>query len=178
MPPLGTTRNQVNGDGSTIYEDVERNDQADEVRNNEVVRPDKQHLTGNIMLLRLPSTYEIVASATKAKLVQRNIKDEDGMLIAPHKLYEKLTEGTLFIALVSFRPSCSRRIIHTRRITYTLNNSRSLIKGTATRGAPTRQPYTKASTLRMRVRTLPPVPDAAVDDAFKTFESLSKKRRV
>jgi hypothetical protein len=64
---------------------VRGKDQADEVRNNEVrvfisfvrgmvlslevqkfstvtewvVRPDKQHLPGNIMLLRLPSTYEV-----------------------------------------------------------------------------------------------------------------------
>jgi hypothetical protein len=135
----------------------------------------------------------------EAKLVQRNIKDEDGMLIAPHKLYEKLTEGTLFIALVSFQTFVFKEdyphkthfsylldfyilsnniLIFDRRITYTSNNSRSLIKGTATRGAPTRQPYTKASTPQMHVRTPPPVPDAAVDDVFKTFESLSKKRRV
>ncbi|KAJ7809383.1 hypothetical protein B0H14DRAFT_3881013 [Mycena olivaceomarginata] len=150
MPPLGTTRNQVNasrpttlgvhefgdtfvrkfdtsgrygkyflnGNNHMFTANIVAEDQADEVRNNEVrvsisfvweivpslevqkfstvtewvVRPDKQHLTGNIMLLRLPSTHEIVASATKAKLVQRNIKDEDGMLIAPHELYEKLTE--------------------------------------------------------------------------------------
>ncbi|KAJ6627743.1 hypothetical protein B0H10DRAFT_2210259 [Mycena sp. CBHHK59/15] len=37
----------------------------------------------------------------KAKLVQRHYKDEDGNLIAPHKLYEKLTEGTLFLAQIS-----------------------------------------------------------------------------
>ncbi|KAJ7234425.1 hypothetical protein C8J57DRAFT_1249197 [Mycena rebaudengoi] len=37
----------------------------------------------------------------KAKLVQRQYKDEDGILIAPHEVYEKLTEGTLFSAQIS-----------------------------------------------------------------------------
>ncbi|KAJ7674295.1 hypothetical protein B0H17DRAFT_1208103 [Mycena rosella] len=37
----------------------------------------------------------------KAKLVQRPYKDEDGFLIAPHELYSKLTEGTLFSAQIS-----------------------------------------------------------------------------
>ncbi|KAJ6556236.1 hypothetical protein B0H19DRAFT_1152234 [Mycena capillaripes] len=37
----------------------------------------------------------------KAKLVQRAYKDEDGNLIAPHELYSKLTEGTLFSAQIS-----------------------------------------------------------------------------
>jgi hypothetical protein len=33
-----------------------------------------------------------------SKLVQRDYKDLDGDLIAPHELYENLTEGTLFSA--------------------------------------------------------------------------------
>ncbi|KAJ7259060.1 hypothetical protein C8J57DRAFT_1515768 [Mycena rebaudengoi] len=37
----------------------------------------------------------------KAKLVQRDFKDIDGTLIAPHELYEKLTEGTLILFQVS-----------------------------------------------------------------------------
>lgn len=40
-------------------------------------------------------------SHEKAKLVQRPYKDEDGHLIAPHELYSKLTEGTLFSAQIS-----------------------------------------------------------------------------
>ncbi|KAJ6554114.1 hypothetical protein B0H10DRAFT_2446512 [Mycena sp. CBHHK59/15] len=37
----------------------------------------------------------------KAKLVQRDYKDVDGNLIAPHELYSKLTEGTLVLVTVS-----------------------------------------------------------------------------
>ncbi|KAF7372262.1 ATP-dependent DNA helicase [Mycena venus] len=40
-------------------------------------------------------------SHEKSRLVQRQIKDENGNLIAPHELYVKLTEGTLFSAQVS-----------------------------------------------------------------------------
>ncbi|KAF8124026.1 hypothetical protein K438DRAFT_1791939 [Mycena galopus ATCC 62051] len=38
----------------------------------------------------------------KAKLVQRDYRDADGTLIAPHELYSKLTEGTLVLLTVSF----------------------------------------------------------------------------
>lgn len=37
----------------------------------------------------------------KAKLVQRDYRDADGSLIAPHELYSKLTEGTLVLVTVS-----------------------------------------------------------------------------
>jgi hypothetical protein len=37
----------------------------------------------------------------QSKLVQRDYRDVDGELIAPHELYEKLTEGTLFSAQVT-----------------------------------------------------------------------------
>ncbi|KAJ7307886.1 hypothetical protein DFH08DRAFT_823969 [Mycena albidolilacea] len=37
-------------------------------------------------------------SHEKSRLVQRQFKDENGNLIAPHELYGKLTEGTLFSA--------------------------------------------------------------------------------
>ena len=40
-------------------------------------------------------------SHQNSRLVQRQIKDEDGQLIAPHELYGKLVEGTLFSAQIT-----------------------------------------------------------------------------
>jgi hypothetical protein len=37
----------------------------------------------------------------KAQLIQRDYRDLDGSLIAPHELYEKLVEGTLILVMVS-----------------------------------------------------------------------------
>lgn len=37
----------------------------------------------------------------EAKLVQRDYRDSDGNLIAPHELYGMLTEGTLFSAQIT-----------------------------------------------------------------------------
>ncbi|KAJ7929496.1 hypothetical protein B0H13DRAFT_1859708 [Mycena leptocephala] len=37
----------------------------------------------------------------RAMMTQRDYKDEDGDLIAPHEYYEKLREGTLVLAKVS-----------------------------------------------------------------------------
>ncbi|KAJ6615716.1 hypothetical protein B0H10DRAFT_2435314 [Mycena sp. CBHHK59/15] len=48
----------------------------------------------------------------KAKLVQRDYKDVDGNLIAPHELYSKLTEGTLVLVTVSL-------------VTYVITNQKS-----------------------------------------------------
>ncbi|KAJ7254601.1 hypothetical protein C8J57DRAFT_1722133 [Mycena rebaudengoi] len=39
----------------------------------------------------------------EATLVQRDIRDHDDTLIAPHEIYSRLTEGTLFTALISFQ---------------------------------------------------------------------------
>ncbi|KAJ7903688.1 hypothetical protein B0H14DRAFT_952702 [Mycena olivaceomarginata] len=185
-------------DSLAIADNVREKDQSDEVLDNEarvsisfvreivpslevqefstvtewVVRPDKQHLPGNIMLLRLPSTYEAPAAAKtaspsksseattkprniksrkaaevpdvemkpsedkspedrriddkydptllpdhrgsyfdhqEAKLVQGNIKDEDGMPIVPHERYEELTEGTPSIAPVPLETSALKK---------------------------------------------------------------------
>ncbi|KAJ7893857.1 hypothetical protein B0H14DRAFT_3427157 [Mycena olivaceomarginata] len=37
----------------------------------------------------------------KAQLIQRDYRDLDGSLIAPHELYEKLVKGTLVLVTVS-----------------------------------------------------------------------------
>ncbi|KAJ7730822.1 hypothetical protein B0H14DRAFT_3517988 [Mycena olivaceomarginata] len=39
---------------------------------------------------------------TKAMMPQRNIRDQDDKLIAPHEIYSQLTEGTLFNAIINF----------------------------------------------------------------------------
>ncbi|KAJ7495774.1 hypothetical protein B0H11DRAFT_2190345 [Mycena galericulata] len=41
------------------------------------------------------------ARRARTKLVQRDYKDTDGSLIAPHELYGKLTNGTLILVMVS-----------------------------------------------------------------------------
>ncbi|KAJ7448419.1 hypothetical protein FB451DRAFT_1243090 [Mycena latifolia] len=50
---------------------------------------------------RLPDHKGPYFAHDKAKLVQRDYRDVDGSLIAPHELYEKLTEGTLVLVMVS-----------------------------------------------------------------------------
>jgi hypothetical protein len=35
---------------------------------------------------------------------QRNIRDQDDKLIAPHEIYSQLTEGTLFNVIINFEP--------------------------------------------------------------------------
>jgi hypothetical protein len=49
----------------------------------------------------LPDHKGSYFSHEKSRLVQRQIKDENGNLIAPHELYGNLTEGTPFSAQVS-----------------------------------------------------------------------------
>ncbi|KAF7378322.1 ATP-dependent DNA helicase [Mycena sanguinolenta] len=49
----------------------------------------------------LPDHQGPYFSHQNARLVQRQIKDEDGQLIALHELYEKLVEGTLFSAQIT-----------------------------------------------------------------------------
>lgn len=50
---------------------------------------------------KLPDHRGEYFNHSKARLVQRDFKDIDGTLIAPHELYEKLTEGTLILVQVS-----------------------------------------------------------------------------
>jgi hypothetical protein len=50
-------------------------------------------------------------SHEKSRLVQRQFKDENGNLIAPHELYGKLTEGALFSAQVSLSTYSTRTTI-------------------------------------------------------------------
>ncbi|KAJ7218942.1 hypothetical protein C8J57DRAFT_1537296 [Mycena rebaudengoi] len=50
---------------------------------------------------KLPDHRGEYFNHSKARLVQRDFKDIDGTLIAPHELYEKLTEGTLRLVQVS-----------------------------------------------------------------------------
>ncbi|KAJ7092166.1 hypothetical protein C8R44DRAFT_990312 [Mycena epipterygia] len=50
---------------------------------------------------RLPDHQGPYFAHEKATLIQRDYKDVDGTLIAPHELYSKLTEGTLVLLTVS-----------------------------------------------------------------------------
>ncbi|KAJ7492128.1 hypothetical protein FB451DRAFT_1551547 [Mycena latifolia] len=57
-----------------------------------------------------------------SKLVQRNYQDLDGSLIAPHELYVKLTEGTLFSAQITLHTYISRGVLPIKFITFMLKN--------------------------------------------------------
>ncbi|KAJ6620214.1 hypothetical protein B0H10DRAFT_2360976 [Mycena sp. CBHHK59/15] len=50
---------------------------------------------------QLPNNKGPYFAHEKAKLIERDYKDVDGTLIAPHELYSKLTEGTLVLLTVS-----------------------------------------------------------------------------
>ncbi|KAJ6526542.1 hypothetical protein B0H10DRAFT_296081 [Mycena sp. CBHHK59/15] len=50
---------------------------------------------------KLPDHQGPYFAHDRAKLVQRDYRDVDGSLIAPHELYEKLTEGTLVLVMIS-----------------------------------------------------------------------------
>lgn len=51
---------------------------------------------------KLPDHQGPYFAHDKTKLVQRDYRDVDSSLIAPYELYEKLTEGTLVLVMLSF----------------------------------------------------------------------------
>ncbi|KAJ6546322.1 hypothetical protein B0H10DRAFT_1326960 [Mycena sp. CBHHK59/15] len=51
---------------------------------------------------KLPDHQGRYFAQDKTKLVQRDYRDFNGSLIAPYELYEKLTEGTLVLVMLSF----------------------------------------------------------------------------
>ncbi|KAJ7240097.1 hypothetical protein C8J57DRAFT_1527826 [Mycena rebaudengoi] len=99
-----------------------------------------------------------------AKLIQRDIRDHDDTLIAPHELYSRLTEGTLFTALVSFETYVYH--IHIERL-------KVIDRGY---GIPWHHPApTLPSTPTKRARD----PDAEANKAANTaFESLSPTKKL
>ncbi|KAJ7236708.1 hypothetical protein C8J57DRAFT_1530000 [Mycena rebaudengoi] len=98
-----------------------------------------------------------------AKLIQRDIRDHDDTLIAPHELYSRLTEGTLFTALVTFETYVYH--IHIERL-------KVIDRGY---GIPWHHPApTLPSTPTKRARD----PDAEANKAANTaFESLSPTKK-
>ncbi|KAJ7866004.1 hypothetical protein B0H14DRAFT_3133234 [Mycena olivaceomarginata] len=116
-------------------------------------------------------------SHEKSRLVQRQIKDENGNLIAPHELYGKLTEGTLFSAQVSLSTYINKdhnpRFMDSKVYHVNVEKLTILDKGD---GAPWNPPPPELasavpSTPSKRAR------DPAVDSAFDGL-SPSKKART
>ncbi|KAJ7865049.1 hypothetical protein B0H14DRAFT_2574175 [Mycena olivaceomarginata] len=88
--PRGVRNSRANASRSGEGEDVEMSgsDSAGSARKvGDTYSPDM-----------LPDHKVPYFSHEKSRLVQRQFKDENGNLIAPHELYGKLTEGTLFSA--------------------------------------------------------------------------------
>ncbi|KAK7029136.1 hypothetical protein R3P38DRAFT_2525026 [Favolaschia claudopus] len=106
----------------------------------------------------------------QVKLVQRNIIDEDGDLVAPHELRGKLTEGTLVYATISLKS-----FSHPGSRTYHIyvESLKILDSGLAT---PWSYDIPELPAFRKRARNSTPPRD--VSDAFNAFESPSPNKKT
>ncbi|KAJ7826790.1 hypothetical protein B0H14DRAFT_2595642 [Mycena olivaceomarginata] len=117
-------------------------------------------------------------SHEKSRLVQRQFKDENGNLIAPHELYGKLTEGTLFSAQVSLSTYSTRTTIRdswTPRQVYHVNVEKLTIldKGDGALWNPPSPGLPSATPLTPSKRACDPAVNSAFDSLFP-----SKKARA
>ncbi|KAJ7475565.1 hypothetical protein B0H11DRAFT_2194937 [Mycena galericulata] len=115
----------------------------------------------------------------KAKLVQRPYKDEDGHLIAPHELYEKLTEGTLFSAQVSLltyiiKEKGNSKFLDSKIYHINVDKLTILDSGYGAAWAPEipTLPSAPSTPRAKRARE----PDAAVDNAFDNLSPTKRSR--
>ncbi|KAJ7147463.1 hypothetical protein C8R43DRAFT_1129700 [Mycena crocata] len=124
----------------------------------------------------------------ESKLVQRAIHDVDGSLISPGELYNVLTEGTLFAALVSFVTYVFREDLYATK-TYHIYIERLQVidRGSGNpwyHPIPSLMPPSSLSsssdpTSSKRGRDEPEDYDyAAVEDAFKDFSPSKKSKKL
>ncbi|KAJ6540817.1 hypothetical protein DFH09DRAFT_1368480, partial [Mycena vulgaris] len=114
-----------------------------------------------------------------SKLVQRDHRDEDEKLRAPHELYSQLTEGTLFCARICsktfiFKGDRASKVYHIY-----VERLQVLDKGLGNAWSPpvpSLLAESAPSTPRKRTREEPEA-DGAVDDAFDSFKGISPKKK-
>ncbi|KAJ6606903.1 hypothetical protein B0H10DRAFT_2439874 [Mycena sp. CBHHK59/15] len=128
---------------------------------------------------KLPDHQGPYFAHDRAKLVQRDYRDVDGSLIAPHELYEKLTEGTLVLVMISLAtyvitdqktakgdPMADKKIYHVL-----VDRLKILDRGDGQAWAPAiptmpeRRYFSSGSPAKKRAR------DSAADAAFENFGS-------
>ncbi|KAJ6485267.1 hypothetical protein DFH09DRAFT_1339789 [Mycena vulgaris] len=114
-----------------------------------------------------------------AKLIQRDFRDENDNLIAPHELYSKLTEGTLFGAQISFETFVFHESNFSSKIYHIYVERLHIIdKGDGKAWSPpipSLPSATTPSTPKKRTRDLEA--DNAVDNAFNSFKSISPPKK-
>ncbi|KAJ6592101.1 hypothetical protein DFH09DRAFT_1073174 [Mycena vulgaris] len=124
-----------------------------------------------------PAVHDRKIGDTYAPDVLPDHRDENDNLIAPHELYSKLTEGTLFGAQISFETlfSTNRILVQSMQIYHIYVERLHIIdKGDGKAWSPpipSLSSATTPSTPKKRTRDLEA--DNAVDDAFNSFKSIS-----
>ncbi|KAJ7713518.1 hypothetical protein B0H14DRAFT_3636041 [Mycena olivaceomarginata] len=98
--PARTPRRRITKVGSSPNPATTSNDVADV--NMETTQVAERKVGHRYSPDLLPDHQGPYFAHEKAKLVQRDYRDVDGTLIAPHELYSKLTEGSLVLLTVSF----------------------------------------------------------------------------
>ncbi|KAJ7833537.1 hypothetical protein B0H14DRAFT_3462676 [Mycena olivaceomarginata] len=98
--PARTPRRRITKVGSSPNPATTSNDVADV--NMETTQVVERKVGDRYSPDLLPDHQGPYFAHEKAKLVQRDYRDVDGTLIAPHELYSKLTEGSLVLLTVSF----------------------------------------------------------------------------
>ncbi|KAJ7852202.1 hypothetical protein B0H14DRAFT_3450916 [Mycena olivaceomarginata] len=126
----------------------------------------------------LPDHRDPYFAHDKAQLIQRDYRDLDGSLIAPHELYEKLVEGTLVLVTVSLvtyiitgqltgngAPKPDRKVYH-----MIVDQLKILDHGD---GEPWNPPIPSLPDRRYSPMTPKRPRDAAADAAFNSFGTRS-----
>ncbi|KAJ7478471.1 hypothetical protein FB451DRAFT_1396242 [Mycena latifolia] len=114
-----------------------------------------------------------------SKLVQCNYQDLDGSLIAPHELYTKLTEGTLFSAQITlntyiFSGCPPNKIYHIYVEKLKIHDPGY---GEGWKPSIPTIPATSSSIPSMPQRRGRPDRDEDADNAFSVFDSVSPPKR-